>query len=239
VSRAALAAALVVVAGGCAQIFGLDETHDQSGDVDAAVDAPPGVCSPLDFQSCSPGEACDLDPDTHEAKCRPDGSLAPLAPCGVSEECAGGLTCVFGACRSWCLSAADCAIPENDCHLNNYIGQVCDSLCDVRDSGDGGCGMGYHCTPIGMPDGSPGTGAVCVPGPGGTIADHGPCQTADECVAGTVCLSGDGVNYQCLRWCYVSAPGNCTGADTCVPLDDGSGVVVIHGEAMGVCYSGP
>jgi len=237
VSAPALVATIAIAIAGCAQIFGLDETHDVNA-VDAAGDGidAPGVCDPVAQTNCDP-DACDVDPDGMGAVCRPAGQTGPLGSCMSREDCAPGTTCLLGVCRSFCASAADCTGAQNDCHLSYFVTSVCDSLCDVRDSSGGSCGAGFHCELASAPDGTRDFGAYCVPGPGGTIADGGPCQTPDECVAGTTCLTTDGINFQCLRWCYTNDPNTCM-VGQCVPVQDGQGPIVVHGNELGAC-AGP
>ncbi|MCB9559000.1 MAG: hypothetical protein H6709_21815 [Kofleriaceae bacterium] len=236
--------AIAAAAAGCAQIFGLDETHSGTGDpIDGSVDGPAapdartGVCSPVLQDGCDSPNVCDIDYAAGgPAYCRLGNTRPALSPCAQNEDCGGGTTCVGGACRSFCDASHPCTGSENDCHLDDYSAQICDTVCDLRAPDTGGCPSGMHCALTISPSNPDQFGAFCNPGSGGTLGIGAECSSNPEgCRNGALCLSTDGTSFTCLQLCYTDLASNCTAPQQCLPLGSQTAQAEFHGHSLGAC----
>ncbi len=241
IARLGLILVMVLAASGCTQLLGLDETQSAGGDdtpIDAATDdadipdAVPGICSPLQQATCDVDQACDVDATTQAPYCRPMGGQPALGPCGGADDCAAGTTCLGGACRTFCADDTWCGFPEDHCHLRDFIVNVCDSNCDLRLGGDGGCGGELLCQLARAPDNAD-WGTYCTPAvPGGLAIGENCDGDPAGCAPGSACVDINGDSAaECTQLCYVGDT-TCT---ACGNLSDGSGLITIHGNELGVC----
>ena len=99
-------------------------------------------CNPYDPSGgdCPPGQGCYIfsDPpqtvcgqETYGAACAPEGSGTQGAPCGGSQQCSGGFTCVVTGSGNQC-----CLLCELQGSMGCPDGLVCEPI-DVQ--GFGGC----------------------------------------------------------------------------------------------------
>ena len=229
---------LLLLMTGCAQILGLDDPAGRDGGgpgdpVDADVpDANlPDAAIPCNDGACPPGLTCDLD--TFERVCRPIGTAVAGALCDRAEDCAAGLTCHMGVCRTVCTSAADCDdTVEGACTIASYAGAyVCDTVCDVLSAGTS-CGEDRYCRPertdVGYTTFCAGRDRA------GDRGQDLPCGPSD-CQPGFECAEFVFPGYRCMAWCDLDRPV-CASGTTCESAY-GNGDVVIRGKRYGLCKS--
>lgn len=165
--------------------------------------------------------------------CIPNGTGGDGASCTSSSDCMGDFICLAVS-----DTAAECQAPDCsplDTTQECSTGQTCSGLssessgainigfcytdCDVfGDSSE--CDTGEACFPTERGSDNAIDG-LCLEG-GGTTAVGDPCQTAAECIAGSICLgNGDGT-ANCRAFCdpmaAVGETGACPGTDFCTEL---------------------
>ena len=94
-----------------------------------------------------------------------------LAECGVSEDCAGLLSCIGGMCLPFCNEAGQCA-PGQQCHA-----QLCHLSCEA----DSDCALGRRCNLF-----DDDAGLCQDPGP---LPEGAVCRESSECADG-LCFDG-------------------------------------------------
>ncbi len=231
---------------------GTPTTFDAVPSIDA--DTCPGDPCQLAPQCGCPSEACDLDVDqlpTGGVVCRE--VVAPgteASACAALDECAAGLVCLGGHCRSYCNAQTSC--PAGQCIVQPVYEsmsgsfepipgtQVCSKNCSPEKSSNNGCPatpqFGCHFA-FHDPDGIAENGdeffytdCTRAPASGGgngadctTLGDTG-CQPGYECV-------NQGGDTICRQICLVPS-GACTTGTCTAFAGDGLSVGAVE---YGVC----
>jgi hypothetical protein len=237
--------------------------YDAGGDP-GDPDAAGGECNPVSQSGCAAGEKCafivdQLDPLIGHIGCTADGTDAVGAACteaaavNTSDSCAKGGECYNGLCHEICSTVND-QCTDGVCQTfvdgsgNPLPTEICLFSCDplLQDcTGEGeGCFIARE--------------AVCVRA--GSAVTGDPCQNANGCVKGNICLgdpgvcrlmcgtieemwADDGADPPALTWptCCGNAAGDCATAtlacatpnNMCWLIGDGSGGVL----NVGFCQS--
>jgi hypothetical protein len=196
-------------------------------------------CGTFPQCGCSVGEKCDVVAlDTGRAACVSDGSVLPNQACGtLFGQCTAGNTCVGGACKPFCATAADCPGAGRECDQTQATlgGQTvsvpgmftCTAGCDPINPGVV-CGGGITCLFVSATSTdcySAGSGV----GPGACSANQGLA-----CAPGNVCIDTTAKNgtYSCLGWCRLSA-NDCPATYACQEL---STKPTLSGVEYGACF---
>jgi hypothetical protein len=178
------------------------------------VSPPSNVCGVFPQCGCGAMQTCEVNQTTLDgsSSCIQAGTSGVGEPCTATlNQCAAGLTCVWGECHPYCGTAgATCSNPgTNTCvnltsgttmaNIPNFL--VCHIDCQLQDATS--CnGTGEGC--IIFSDGSTDCYAV---GTASTCSASTQCKPGDECVY-------DGVStYTCVAWCRVGL-NDCT-SGTC------------------------
>jgi hypothetical protein len=177
---------------------------------------------------CGVGQNCDFTSTDGSVACVAAGTVDRNGKCTTLGQCKKGLTCVAGLCMPFCTVVADCPAGSTQlCHTvsggtTDVPGLlVCMQQCDPR-APAAVCGASTACEIIDSAKGD----TTCTRA--GTSTALGGCATdAFACAAGYTCTSGD-----CLAWCRVGYPGDCTGGRTCFQFSDHP---KIKGVEYGVC----
>lgn len=176
---------------------------DTGGAVDAATVDAATVCDPLTHAGCNADQRCTwvaLSDTAGELRCVPDGTVAEGAACTVGpngpggyDDCARGLVCTSGLCRTACALAGTSGCRATEACLP-FIGvfepdtygacvETCDPISQERPDGSS-CGTGRGCYVIFGP-----TETLMVCAPVGTVAigaDITGTTFANSCVPGAV-----------------------------------------------------
>lgn len=211
--------------------------NDSGGQPDTSVDnctkAPPSNVCGVDPQcGCNTG-TCEVDQMKLDGSsaCVTAGSLGIGKACtATANQCATGLTCIWGVCRPYCGSIGDggkCNQPgtgvcrqlndSNSKAIPNLV--VCSTDCTLNDpnscGGKSGCvydgtNMVTDCYPVG-------TSMTCT-------------KTQTNCAPGYECVTTNMVNYTCNKWCKIG--GNDCGAKVCGGFQP---KVIVNNVEYGVC----
>jgi hypothetical protein len=174
---------------------------------------------------------CDVTGSAGITECEPAGTVTEYKACGGVGMCAVGLTCMDGACKSTCNTAADCPGAGRTCQPVYYGGfpipgfDVCSSACDPTNAA-ASCGPGLSCLA------TTNTALDCV-GPAGAGTGPGSCVGV-LCAPGYMCIAG--ATYDCKKWCKVGG-SDCASGETCAPIPPGyiTGLVTVNGVSYGLC----
>lgn len=177
--------------------------------------------------------ACQLQLDeTTQAvngTCAPVGTSAADMPCLDSSDCAPGLGCVAGVCRSYCCDSLDACEGDTYCAPQPMVAgdlpaeipppfiPVCIKVQDCVLLSDDTCPQGQTCTVVK----SDGTVSCVAPGTG--LAGD-PCQ----CAPGHACKPE--INT-CFKLCKLDRPTDCPSDHTC------QGGVSAYPQGFGVCVA--
>lgn len=163
----------------------------------------------------------------------PAGSKTAGQSCKDLGECAKGLTCVFGACQSFCASPGDCPKAGSSCLPVLYY----DSATKTTKAIPGFTTCAAPCDPL-TPSKVCGAGANCLFADpthttcsgGGTGIGAAACSSTNpfSCAPGYLCLSTN----ECRRWCRIGFSGDCPSGKTCGALTDHP---KLSGVEYGVC----
>jgi hypothetical protein len=162
--------------------------------------------------------------------CVTAGHITLGRPCERSSECSAGLTCVYNACRPYCVpELGTCTVPGTDLcvRVDAWPGVgVCTVACDPRFP-QAACGNN---TCLWFPALYPlDHAADCdVPGSG---AQHDACEDDYDCGPGLAC-----VDSECARWCLLGEAGDCDDGTTCTDVF-GARSPVFGGVKEGVCQN--
>jgi hypothetical protein len=193
---------------------------------------PGGACGLTPQCGCAAGMTCDDDPSgSGLTLCVSAGTEPAYRSCTTTSQCAVGLSCMDGACKPLCNTAADCLGAGRTCDQVRFEGfavpgwLVCSSACDPTNPG-ASCGPGVTCLPGGA------TSTDCV-GPAGGGTGPASCGPAFPCAPGYDCVYGaDAGTYDCHKWCKVGG-SDCAAGETCGAPPTGS--LVLDGTTYGVC----
>jgi hypothetical protein len=176
-----------------------------------------------------------------------EGAVAWGQSCGAGAECAPGLLCVLtdptpptvSTCAKFCEVDGDCTAPGGLCILglnDGSGGLIPDVLLCTEDCSpvtNVGCPIAGTACQLGKEqDGLGRLFTRC--GPAGAGTQNAACATTDDCAAGYGCITPQGSNAVCLRWCNVAQP-SCPGITTCVPLTIDGANVQIGAVQYGAC----
>ncbi len=219
---------------------------------------PPNECDPW-LQDCGPGEKCaawanDGGTSWNANRCVPidPNPVGPGEPCtvvgnGVSgvDNCDKGNMCFFvdgqtleGVCVPLCTCSPQTPVCEDTsttCVISNGgVLNLCLPLCDPLAAQP--CADGQTC----IPDPG-GVGFVCIMDASGGAKAGDPCQFANACPVGSICMPADAVEGCqgnvgcCASLCDLDVPGPCPGAnETCQPYFP-AGTAPMCLEDVGVC----
>lgn len=190
------------------------------------------ACNLLTQEGCpNPGEACEPKSvgGVYKAQCVvSDGLKGVKEPCVTSNECQGGLYCVFGLCSPVCCQATNEPCEGGSCNFL-YSGdsaqygpgkaiRLCSFLVQCEMLTADACEGGTECH---VQDSSL---ALCVPPSGNDIPEGGVCQYLNDCGDMQDCWN----NAVCRYHCWVSdggagepGLGGCPAGQTCVEADYG------------------
>jgi hypothetical protein len=193
--------------------------------------APPSnVCGVYPQCDCGASQTCEVDQTKLDgsSSCVPAGSKGIGQSCtATANQCATGLTCIWGQCHAYCGSEGTMCTQANTNGCINLTDNsqnkipnllICHNDCQLEDPnscGGGGEGCLYFdvdnvdCYPVGT------STATCN-------------ATSSLCPAGQVCLT-DQTNYFCLPWCRVGQNDCKTG--TCNTLS----TIVVNNVTYGYC----
>lgn len=195
-------------AGGVGGASGSGGIRNDSVAADAA-------CSVIPQAGCPNGHACLVANTTGATSCYIAGASQQSAACDSVYDCAPGLLCAYGQCRSICASAGDCGQkPYGSCYsyptttgATPYPGfGFCTLQCNPADppnqAGDATfarCLDGDTCYT--SDKGAQGTTECYQAGPNAPGAS---CKQGSDCVAGYVCLyDSSGSNGTCTPFCLM------------------------------------
>ncbi len=195
--------------------------------------APPSnVCGVYPQCDCGANQTCEVDQTKLDGSsaCVQAGSTQLGGACtATANQCAAGLTCIWGQCHAYCgQDGALCTVTNTNYCVNltdqntNPIPNllVCHNDCELADPNScGGNGEGcvffktdqVDCYPVGT------STATCN-------------ATTSICPPGGVCLT-DQTNYFCLPWCRIG--GNDCTSGTCNSL--GTSAPMVNGQEYGYC----
>lgn len=165
-----------------------------SGVCSTPCEVSPGeICSISLNCGCPSGQSCKVQLDQTSA-CVNSGDQGAQSWCNKNDDCASGLSCVAGLCRTVCESDQDCGTSQGLC-IQAISGPVkdiwvCAGECDpVLGSG---CGVGALCYPH-----SSGP-AICTAEAHAKVprSEGHPCTVDSECATGLGCT-----DETCQRWC--------------------------------------
>lgn len=240
------------------------ESDSATSDDGSELDLPPvscdEPCDPFDLNACSEGEKCvpsicepgSAGYDSHQ--CRPvTGDGAAGDPC-VSEgsvgidTCGAGLVCWGldpatgeGHCEPLCQGSASEPVCDEGRVCATFGAakiRLCVSVCDPLEQV---CPVeGDACLPLSGQE-----SFACLPGPAGGGAGYGePCEFANACEPGSMCIDGkyvpeagcDELQSCCSPLCDLTdLEPNCPGVgQVCRPLDAGLNVAEDYPN-VGVC----
>jgi hypothetical protein len=193
-----------------------DAATDAATPVDASTCAAP--CGIAPQCGCNATDTCDLD-DTGNKACVPAGTGIAGRPCLGTRECARGLVCSSGVCRTPCETAgASCPgaregscgpYPKAETGAGSSIQYTaCAVTCDYGDEGSCGFKPGDLVAAACVYRAS--TNAVECLKVRNVQLQSGVCNADAECGAGRVCVPSAGFS-SCRRLCKVGDPTSCGG----------------------------
>ena len=216
------------------------DTRD-SGAIDSGVDLgvdtgptctiPTGkACGWSPQCGCTAGQNCDFTSTDGSVACVAAGTVDRNGKCSALGQCKKGLTCTYGLCLPFCSVVGDCPSAGSPlCHTvsdgtTDIPGlKVCMQQCDPR-APAAVCGAATACDIV---DGAAGD-TTC--SKSGTSTALGGCASdVFACAPGYTCVGTAG---DCLSWCRVGFPGDCSGGRTCYPFSDHPKIKAVE---YGVC----
>lgn len=220
---------------------GDDAGNDPSSTSDAggspsscATAAPSNACGVIPQCGCAASETCDVTKSDGTVACVKAGTVAQGDACDKTKICAGGLTCVGGACRPFCASPnaacagtglGQCFTPQIDTKGSTVPNlDVCTIKCDPRNP-QTACGKNNCLWFSGNKE------SDCRSA--GTVSNYGACSSAADCKAGYTCAPYDGSN-ECEKWCILGKSGECPSSATCVDTF-GTSAPSSGGSKLGTC----
>ena len=212
-----------------------DATTPDTTAIDTGVDTGPTCAIPTGKTcgwfpqcNCAAGQNCDFTSVDGTVACVAAGTVDRNGKCTTLGQCKKGLTCVLGLCMPFCGGVADCPTAGSPlCHTvsggtTDIPGlKVCMQQCDPR-APAAICGASTACGFITASE------TTCIRA--GTSTTYGGCKTDGfACAPGYTCVGTAG---DCLSWCRVGFPGDCSGARICYTFSDHP---KIKGVEYGVC----
>lgn len=211
-----------------------DSGNPDTGTPDTCMKAAPSNVCGVDPQCDCGAGTCEVDHMKLDGttSCVTAGTSGIGKACtATANQCAQGLTCVWGVCRPYCGSVGDgaacteagtgiCRQLQDNTMKNIPNMLVCSTDCALDSATS--CGGTSAC----IWDTSK-TVTDCYPVPSGNT-----CSASQPfCAPGYVCYLPTSTTYACGLWCQV-AKNNCTGGKTCT----GFGTkIVVGGVEYGVC----
>lgn len=196
-----------------------------------------GPCDTIPQCGCSSGQACDVPYTSGATNCYVSSNIPVSSACQGVGTCTAGASCVYGGCKEFCNTDADCST-YSECFQVEYLDaanqpqpvpefKVCTDHCQPWNSA-ATCGAGLACEPWSALGENPGTSLCAQTGGTSTFV----CSAATPfCAPGYACLS----DYLCYEWCRVGG-SDCPGGYTCYPLTDGTNDGLFVGTTeIGVC----
>jgi len=185
-------------------------------------------CTPLDPDPVGVGEVCETV----------GGGVSGVDTCEVAAMCWNvDFETNQGTCLAMCqgsLDAPTCADVWTSCRVTGgAVVNLCIPLCDPLSQD---CPDSHLCLPTSRFD-----GFICVVDISGEDGAYGaPCDYADDCDAGLLCINQeyiDGCEASgcCTPFCDLSAPPSCEGVDEeCIPWYEPGEAPEIY-ENLGFC----
>ena len=233
-------AALVTLVWAVGCSCGSDDSGDMEEMMVEACD-PDAVCDVLSSNGCESTQSCNVVDDGGDvvSACVGLGSSQEGDRCDLSasNECAQGLQCHAGVCRTFCCinrSDADDTCPTDQFCLAQFPGVpigVCIPAdnCDLLDPVQSCLDLGYDADPVtscytvGRDDARD---THCFTA--GNLAQGESCTDINECQPGFTCATpSTGGPSVCLEMCSDTMASPCPGGFTCVDVEsfpDGIGV---------------
>ena len=186
---------------------------------------------------CDVGQKCDvIEYGTGKAVCSTEGTALPYQPClNPGLACIAGTTCIGNVCKPYCDSLSDCPGQNRQCigvqwSDNGVAKQVpgmftCTAGCDPINPGTI-CAANLACN---FTQSNVTTDCYAA----GTATGPGACSQTNgsTCAPGYVCVNNNN-SYDCLKWCRMSNPNDCSSPQVCIGL---SSAPVLNGVQYGVC----
>jgi hypothetical protein len=196
---------------------------------------------------CAAGEACTVQ--SYAVTCAAPGSDVVDQACGTTtaDQCQAGAACVgasatSGQCLEFCETDFDCSsggicaitLADGPNSTTSIPGvTLCSPHCNPI--GGLGCPPGATCELARESSGQTRWFGVCAPSASktqGTACTQG----AGDCALGYTCLDDGTGTDRCLKYCDADLLSGCSGATSCYPLQDMSGLpIVLDGVTIGVC----
>lgn len=161
----------------------------------------------VDSDDCGPGRAC--YPLNGTLTCLYKGAATLGDACQYVDDCGSGLTCLGGECRELCAGGAcdaacagESVVPSSVSGVKVCLGPACTAT---------SCGVGQGCYWL--------SGLAC--SQVGAVPRGGSCTYADDCQAGSTCLSAGGAPATCQALCDGAGMPACANvcASTAFTLD--------------------
>jgi hypothetical protein len=194
-------------------------------------------CTTIPQRGCPAEHTCQVASHAGDTTCVRAGTVPLAGLCFSSTDCAPGLFCGYGLCRSYCNNSDDCAgdvvgclsvFDQNDDAITGK--KYCTTPCNPTDpantagtKGLSSCPAQWACYPVrqGAPVGS----TDCFPMGSQGLGE--PCM--NDCALGLVCLD-DGNHKECALYCLMGQ-----GACNCQSFSEPDHVA-IGGELVEVGY---
>jgi hypothetical protein len=205
----------------------------------ACVTTPPGnACGLVPQCGCGASQTCDVTDLKGDVSCVNAGSNAEGSACNSTNNCAQGLTCSIGACKTFCSgSNLNAACPGSDAGTCvSYPSaaldggtipnaNVCTINCNLEDPNS--CG-GTSGSPVAGCQAVSNSIVDCVTA--GTGKQGANCNTA-FCAPGFTCTIPSSGPDTCQQWCQV-ALDDCPGSLNCFGFQT---AIIINGTEFGGC----
>jgi hypothetical protein len=186
-------------------------------------------CNTVAQTGCPAGKQCTLN-SANQTVCVTAGTVASGAVCGMTAgQCVPGDICVGASatatltCHEFCATDSDCkgaplsAGNGPACAIGldmTNTNKVCTNPCNpVAAAGASMCPTGLSC----IWGQTMTVGDVTDCEPTGTVAEGGLCGNA-ACADGLSCVGATQATAKCRAMCRANTAADCTGGDTCTPI---------------------
>ena len=204
--------------------------------------APNNRCGLAPQCGCAINETCDVTNETTGAtSCVTAGGATLGRPCVQTGDCLAGLTCQYGACRTYCGTArSKCTVAGTDLCVEmldsagkailnkNFCTLTCDPRTPAAVCGTNAC---HWFEDFYKPN------SVSDCNKPGTNAPYTTCGRDSDCQPGFACMNHPKYGLECERWCRIGVAGDCPTTPAGLTCTDAFGALapVIGGVKEGVC----